>query len=135
MLRPYLNAQISPAQFLSIFEIVQRLRADDVLNLVRFNCAESRRTKDIDHIADKDFTSFDVTRGTQTPTLHNSGIDLILCDELVSGTKRTFKQTCFFDHARPLVRIHRKLMIWSFAVVAVCEVTFDHARTKRHCAE
>src|SRR5215207_459353 len=91
-----LRAQICPSQFLTILEIMQCLRAKNVLDLVRLDRANRRGTQYIDHVASEGFTKIDVTRRTQAAPLHNGSILLILCDEFIRGAQRAFEQTCLF---------------------------------------
>ena len=102
---------------------------------MRLDRTNRGRTQHIDHIAGECFTGFDVACGSQTAALNNLGLLLIGGDEFIRAAKRAFEQTGLFNHLRPIGGIHGELVVRSLAVIAISEVTFDHARTKSHRAK
>src|SRR5574341_293326 len=112
-------AEVHPAKLLSEFHVAQCLRPDDILNFMRLDGTRRSRSQDINHVAPEDLASSDVARGPQATALDDGSIFLIICNKFVGRAKRAFEDARLFDHLRPVVGIHRKFMIGTYAVVAV----------------
>ena len=111
-----------------MIEIMQRLRANDIFDLVGLDGANRGGTQHVDHVAGKDFTGPDIPRCPQASTLDNGRLLFVACNELIGRAEGALKQAGLFDHSRPFVGVHRELVVGAFAAVAVGEVTLDHAR-------
>ena len=81
---------------------MQRLRANDVWDLVRLDGADRSGTEHIDHIAGEDFTGFDITRRAQAATLDDGGFLFVTCNEFIRRAKERSKSR-LFDHPGPFV--------------------------------
>src|SRR5581483_6751401 len=114
-----LRSQIRPAQFLAKWNIHQRLRADHILNLVRFDGARRGGAQDVNHFAREDFSGSDVARSAQATTLHNLGLLLVARNKFIRRAESAFELTRFLDHVRPIGWIQRKLVIGAFTAVVV----------------
>ena len=74
-------------------------------------------------------------RLAQAAALHDGSVDFVGRDKFISTAQGALQQARLLDHPGPILRVHGKLVVRSFALVAFGEVTLDHPRPQGHRAQ
>ena len=102
---------------------------------MRLDRTRRGRAQHVNHLTREGLASPDVTRGAQAAALDDDGVLLVASHELVRRSEGTLQFACFFHHVCPVLRVGGELVIGTFAVVVVGEMTLDDARAECHRAE